>query len=54
VGPACLASGALTTIAMLMGDDAHAFLREQGVAFLTIDADGRLHREMPAVDFSTP
>lgn len=54
VGPACLASGALTTIAMLMGDDAHAFLREQGVAFLTIDADGRLHREMPAVDLSTP
>jgi len=53
VGPACLASGALTTIAMLMGDDAHDFLREQGVAFLTIDADGRLHREMPTVDLST-
>ena len=47
VGPACLASGALTTMAMLMGEGAHAFLREQGVGFLTIDAHGRLYREMP-------
>lgn len=47
VGPACLASGALTTIAMLMGEGAHAFLREQGVGFLTIDAHGQLYREMP-------
>lgn len=46
-GPACLASGALTTLAMLMGDGAHAFLRSQGVGFLTVDADGRVHREMP-------
>lgn len=46
-GPACLASGALTTIAMLMGDDAHDFLRAQGVGFLTVDADGDVHREMP-------
>jgi len=47
VGPACLASGALTTMAMLMGEGAHAFLRDQGVAFLTIDAQGQLHRETP-------
>ena len=47
VGPACLAAGALTTIAMLMGDEAHEFLRGQGVAFLTVDAGGQLHREKP-------
>ena len=47
VGPACLAAGSLTTIAMLMGDDAHDFLRAQGVGFLTVDPDGQVHREMP-------
>jgi len=47
VGPACLASGALTTIAMLMGEGAHDFLRAQGVGFLTVDAEGDVHREMP-------
>lgn len=47
VGPACLAAGALTTLAMLMGDGAHDFLRSQGVAFLTVDAAGDVHRETP-------
>jgi thiamine biosynthesis lipoprotein len=46
-GPACLASGALTTIAMLMGEDAHAFLQSQGVGYLTVDAGGQVHRDMP-------
>jgi thiamine biosynthesis lipoprotein len=45
VGPTCLAAGALTTIAMLMGTDAHAFLQEQGVGFLSIDPEGRIHEE---------
>jgi thiamine biosynthesis lipoprotein len=45
VGPSCLAAGALTTIAMLKREDAHGFLREQGVGFLTIDAEGRIHEE---------
>ncbi len=45
VGPACLAAGALTTIAMLKREGAHDFLREQGVGFLTLDPDGRVHEE---------
>ena len=45
VGPACLAAGALTTIAMLKREGAHEFLREQGVGFLTIDPSGRIHQE---------
>jgi thiamine biosynthesis lipoprotein len=43
VAPACLAAGALTTIAMLMGPDAEAFLSAQGVSWLGIDAAGRPH-----------
>jgi thiamine biosynthesis lipoprotein len=45
VGPSCLAAGALTTIGMLKRDEAHEFLREQGVGFLTIDRDGVVHEE---------
>ena len=43
--PACLAAGALSTVAMLKGDDALAFLREQAVDFLAVDADGALFHE---------
>ena len=46
--PSCLAAGALSTIAMLKGPAAPAFLRSQGVGFLTIDAQGRIHQETPA------
>lgn len=45
VGPTCLAAGALSTIAMLKREQAHAFLREQGVGFLTVDRDGVAHQE---------
>ena len=43
VAPACLAAGALTTVAMLKGADALAFLRSQNVGYLAVDADGGLH-----------
>ncbi len=43
VAPACVAAGALTTIAMLMGHQALDFLRAQGVAFLAVDEQGRPH-----------
>jgi thiamine biosynthesis lipoprotein len=43
VAPACVAAGALTTIAMLMGEQALDFLRAQGVAFLAVDEEGRPH-----------
>jgi FAD:protein FMN transferase len=43
VGPSCLAAGALTTIGMLKREHAHAFLREQGVGFLTVDREGAVH-----------
>lgn len=45
VGPTCLAAGALSTIGMLKGPQAHDFLREQGVGFLTIDSRGVIHEE---------
>ena len=43
VAPACLAAGALTTVAMLKGDEALAFLDAQNVDYLAVDAAGRLH-----------
>jgi FAD:protein FMN transferase len=45
VAPVCVAAGALTTIAMLMEDQAEDFLREQGVGFLTVDQDGSIQQE---------
>ncbi|MBI5259533.1 MAG: FAD:protein FMN transferase [Burkholderiales bacterium] len=47
--PACVAAGAVSSIAMLMGDQALAFLAEQGLPYLAVDAEGRVHRDhMPA------
>jgi thiamine biosynthesis lipoprotein len=45
VAPACLAAGALSTIAMLRGPDAPELLRAQGVGFLTIDPQGQICNE---------
>ena len=39
--PVCVAAGAMSTIAMLKRDAALDFLREQGAAFLAIDAQGQ-------------
>jgi thiamine biosynthesis lipoprotein len=47
VAPACLAAGALTTIAMLRGADALAALAAQRVAFVAVDSDGRVHEGQP-------
>jgi FAD:protein FMN transferase len=49
VAPVCAAAGALATIAMLLGPEGAAFLRGQGVAFLAIDAQGRVesHEILP-------
>lgn len=49
VAPACLAAGALATIAMLKGDAAPAFLQDQGVPHLLVDARGQLHRGIEPV-----
>lgn len=46
--PLCLAAGALTTVAMLMGEAGPAFLRRQQVPFLTIDARGDVQRHTPS------
>jgi thiamine biosynthesis lipoprotein len=43
--PACLAAGAVSTVAMLKGPDALAFLREQAVEFLAVDAAGAVFHE---------
>ncbi len=47
VAPACLAAGALTTIAMLKGVDGPAFLRDQGVAHVLVGATGQVTRWLP-------
>lgn len=44
VAPACVAAGALTTIAMLKGADALAFLEQQQVEYLAVDEKGRMYR----------
>jgi thiamine biosynthesis lipoprotein len=45
VAPVCAAAGACSTVAMLMPrDEALAFLREQGVGFLAVDAAGEVWR----------
>jgi FAD:protein FMN transferase len=40
--PACVAAGALTTIAMLRGSEALAFLEQQQAPYLAIDAAGQI------------
>jgi thiamine biosynthesis lipoprotein len=44
VAPACVAAGALTTIAMLKERDALAFLQAQNVGYLAVDAEGGVHQ----------
>jgi FAD:protein FMN transferase len=44
VAPACLAAGALTTVAMLKGAGAIDFLQQQNVGYLAVDARGQVHR----------
>lgn len=45
MAPACLAAGAITTIAMLKGRTAQPFLQDQGVEYLLVDPKGHLdHR----------
>jgi thiamine biosynthesis lipoprotein len=46
VAPACLAAGALSTIAMLKQAQAPAFLAEQGVLHVLIDAGGQLQQHV--------
>jgi len=53
VAPACLAAGALTTIAMLKGGNALAFLQSQNVGYLAVDSQGRSHSHSMAVDLAT-
>jgi FAD:protein FMN transferase len=40
--PACVAAGALTTIAMLQGDAALSLLAGQGAAYLAVNAAGQI------------
>jgi thiamine biosynthesis lipoprotein len=48
VAPACLAAGAITTMAMLQGEAALPFLQNQGVEYLLVDPQGHLdHHPMP-------
>ena len=41
--PLCAAAGAVSTCAMLMEDQAPAWLRAQGLSYLAVAADGSLH-----------
>jgi thiamine biosynthesis lipoprotein len=49
VAPACLAAGALTTVAMLKGTDALPYLTAQNVGYLAVDGEGRLHQREAAL-----
>jgi FAD:protein FMN transferase len=44
VAPACVAAGAVASIAMLMGAQALDFLDREATAWLAIAADGQVHR----------
>jgi FAD:protein FMN transferase len=46
--PLCVAAGSLSTIAMLRGEGALAWLDAQGATYLAVDAAGRLHHGAPA------
>lgn len=50
LAPVCVVAGSLSTLAMLHGVDAPAFLRWQGVPALTMDGDGRCQRLGPLPD----
>jgi thiamine biosynthesis lipoprotein len=52
VAPACLAAGALTTVAMLKGTDALPYLAAQNVGYLAVDGEGRLHQREAALAFN--
>jgi thiamine biosynthesis lipoprotein len=43
VAPLAVAAGSCTTIAMLKGEEASAFLDNAGVAWLAVDGTGRIH-----------
>lgn len=49
VAPACLAAGALTTVAMLKGCDALPYLNGQNVGYLAVDQQGCLHQRTSAL-----
>jgi len=49
VAPACLAAGALTTVAMLKGADALPYLAAQNVGYLAVDGQGQLHQREAAL-----
>jgi thiamine biosynthesis lipoprotein len=42
IAPLCVVAGTCATIAMLRGDHAEDYLREQGLAYLIVDRNGRL------------
>lgn len=44
VAPTCSAAGAASTLACLLGAGAESFLESQGLAYLAVDAHGRIHR----------
>lgn len=45
LAPSALIAGAFTTIAMLLEEDALAFLHSTGLSFLAVDHSGMLHQE---------
>jgi thiamine biosynthesis lipoprotein len=45
--PTCAAAGAVSTLAMLLGAEAEAFLADQGLGYLAIDRNGRLRDALP-------
>ena len=49
LAPNCAAAGAVCTIAMLMGEQAQAFLHDQRVDWLAVGPDGAMHGSLPGI-----
>jgi thiamine biosynthesis lipoprotein len=45
IAPACMLAGSHSTIAMLQGNDAQAWLEATGLSYLLITANGEVHRK---------
>ena len=47
LAPLCVVAGSCATIAMLHGDEAEAYLKEQRLPYLIVDRGGDVHRSAP-------
>jgi thiamine biosynthesis lipoprotein len=46
LSPLCIDAGSISTIAMLLEEDALPFLKSRGESFLMVDASGQVHSSL--------